>query len=500
MTRSDELILHQSATLLVVNKPAGLATDAPEHADDLLRQVKRRVTQPVWVIHRLERDVAGVTVFSLHKPSNGVLAQGLETQQFARRVTALVRGAFSPAWTVHTKREANGVTLVEFDPKRSKLREVVAKLGDKLLAPLQLSAVELPSVGWVRAPLSGAQRRLITDLSDKTQVQSLQEQLLREAKARREALYASPETNAFRVVNQEADGMPGVSVDRYDQWHVVSFYQDEDSPALAEWRQGVCQSVQAVLGGKGVYSKIRRKQSNTLVDTRRDEVAPSRAVVGESTAQRTITVKENGVNYVVALGDGLSTGIFLDQRDNRQRIARDCTEKSLLNLFAYTGAFSVAAAHAGARQTLSVDGARAALSVLPLHLAANERSLDKHLAVCAEVFGWLQGAVARKDRYDVVVCDPPSYSAIKDGPRFSADRDWPSLAEKCARLVTAGGVLWVCTNHRGIYERRFKTMVLEGVARARRTVSSVQSLAVSDDFAPAPGQEPHLKTLRIVLQ
>lgn len=483
--------------MLVVHKPAGLATDAPEHRDDLLRRIKRRIDVPVWVVHRLERDVSGVAVVSLDKKANGLLARGIEERLFERRVFAVLRGPVPKELSVHKSVEEKGLSLVEFDPKREKLSELTARYQRQLVAPMHLSAMQLPDVGWVKAPiLPWAIRRLVREGATETDLLKL---LLKEALGRRDALCFDRSTNAFRVVNEGGDYLPGITVDRYDQWHVVSFYEQSESGFDPEWHLSVCNAVLASLGGEGVYSKIRRKQSNTLVDTRRDDVAPKNAVAGSSTPEPTLIIRENDVRYAVQLGDGLSTGIFLDQRDNRKRVRAESAEKTLLNLFAYTGAFSVAAAVGGARSTLTVDAARGALQVLPQHLAANGIDPATHTAVCAEVFGWLDGAVARKDQYDIVICDPPSYSAIKDGPRWSAEKDWPTLAEKCARVVASKGVLWACTNHRGIYERKFKAMVLDGIRRAGRVAVAVESLRVTEDFAPDPESEPHLKTLRISL-
>ncbi len=493
----NEFLIYQDANLLVVQKPAGLATDAPEHRDDLLRRVRRRVSAPVWVVHRLERDVSGVAVFSLQKQHNAVLAKGIEERSFARRVTAVLRGSVPRDLRVMGVVEEKGLSLVEVDPKREKLSELSAKLQHQLLAPLHLSAIELPTIGWVRAAAPWAIKRLVREGATESDLLQL---LLQEAAMRRDSLRFSKDTNAYRLLNEGGDSLPGITVDRYDRWDVVSFYETAEQALEPEHHRMVCEAVHKTLGASGVYMKIRRKQSNTLVDTRREDVAPKSAIVGTSTPETSLLIRENGVSYVTQLGDGLSTGIFLDQRENRKRIRDESSGKTLLNLFAYTGAFSVAAACGGAKSTMSVDAARVALSVLPQHLAANAVSPDAHQWVCAEVFGWLDGAVARKDLYDIVICDPPSYSAIKDGPRWTAEKDWPSLAERCAKVLAPGGVLWACTNHRGVYERKFKAMVLEGVRSAGRSLQDIESISVPEDFAPDPELGAHLKTFRITVR
>ena len=158
----------------------------------------------------------------------------------------------------------------------------------------------------------------------------------------------------------------------------------------------------AALGFDGVYLKVRPKQANTLVDTRKDELAPKQAVRGTSAADE-IEVREEGVPYGVRLGDGLSTGLFLDQRTNRVRVREAAAGKSVLNLFAYTCAFSVAAAVGGAARTVSVDAAGVALERGRQNLArVGATDEARHQLVAADAFDWLAGAAKRKERFDLV--------------------------------------------------------------------------------------------------
>jgi 23S rRNA (cytosine1962-C5)-methyltransferase len=177
--------------------------------------------------------------------------------------------------------------------------------------------------------------------------------------------------------------------------------------------------------------------------------------------------------------------------------------RAALNLFAYTGAFAVAAAAGGAKRSLSVDASRGAVAWLREHLQANQAEGDArfdptaHEGVCAEVFGWLEGARARGDRFGLIVCDPPSYSNAKDGPRWSSERDWPTLSEAALKLCAPGALALFCSNHRGISPAKFEVMLREGARRAGVSLLEVSSAPPPADHPAQPGESPHLKTLRV---
>ena len=203
------------------------------------------------------------------------------------------------------------------------------------------------------------------------------------------------------------------------------------------------------LGVDGVYLKVRPKQANTLVDTRRADLAPSEPVRGVPAADP-LLVREEGVELIVRLGDGLSTGLFLDQRANRRRVREIAGGSSVVNLFAYTCAFSAAAARGGAWRTISVDASAAALERGRDNLrAAGVLDAAEHLFVAEDAFAWLAAAARRRERHDLVILDPPSYSTTKKH-RFVAESDYADLAALAIAIIRPGGKLLACVNHRGI--------------------------------------------------
>jgi 23S rRNA (cytosine1962-C5)-methyltransferase len=197
---------------------------------------------------------------------------------------------------------------------------------------------------------------------------------------------------------------------------------------------------------------------------------------------------------LVRLGDGLSTGLFLDQRGNRRRVRELAAGKSVANLFAYTCAFTVAAALGGASRTVSVDASAAALERGRANLVhADVLERGEHTFVAADAFAWLERAARRGERFDLVIVDPPTYSSTRRG-RFVAGSDYVDLATAALAVVARGGKLLACTNHRGIEQARFRRMLLEAARAAKRDVVQVKDLAPPPDYPPPPGKEPQTKS------
>jgi 23S rRNA (cytosine1962-C5)-methyltransferase len=251
------------------------------------------------------------------------------------------------------------------------------------------------------------------------------------------------------------------------------------------------------LGFDGVYLKLRPRQANVVVDTRRDELAPRLPVRGVP-APDELAVVEEGMPLLVKLGDGLSTGVFLDQRVNRRRVREMAAGARVANLFAYTCGFTVAAALGGATRTVSVDASVVALERGRANLEHAGAALDAHMLVADDAFAWLARAARQSERFDLVVLDPPSYSTTKRG-RFVADSDYGELAAAAMAILAPGGKLLACTNHRGISPARFRRALFEAARAAKREAVQVKDLSESSDFPPAPGAGPHMKSALVTL-
>ena len=315
---------------------------------------------------------------------------------------------------------------------------------------------------------------------------------LEQAVERRAALAAAaPGTDAFRVVNGEGDAIPGIELDRYGAYAVVHLRSEalvDDPEALLDWLDD--------RGASGTYVIWRPKDSSALTDAERERHAPPRPIRGTA-APDPLIIHENGVSYAVRLGHGLATGIFLDQRANRRRIFEGAPGKRVLNLFGYTGAFSVAAAAGGALESLTVDvgapAARAAEEALAPYRA------DAHRSIRADVFAFLaRDPSSILGRFDWVVCDPPTF-ARAGSRRWASGRDWIPLGERLLHWVKPEGRLLVCSNDRRMSEAAFQERWLASARRAGVEIC-IQAHPPPPDFPPSPGQRPHLKTLEVRIQ
>jgi 23S rRNA (cytosine1962-C5)-methyltransferase len=282
-------------------------------------------------------------------------------------------------------------------------------------------------------------------------------------------------------------------VDVYGDYLVVSISSEE-----AEGAREAILDAAAKLGARGVYVKVRPKHASVIVDSRRGDYAPRAAVRGESAPESFCIIYELGLPFEVRLGDGLSTGIFLDQRENRRRVRDQAKGKRVCNLFAYTGAFSVAAAAGGALETATVDVSKSALEWARRNLDAVGADAKSHAVIEADALVWLKSAARGDARYDLVILDPPSFATTKQ-TRFSAANDYRSLAALAMGVIAPGGRLLACTNHRGIVRAKLRRYLHEAARDAGRSVAQMKDLPDPLDFPPEPGREPAMKSVLVTL-
>ena len=239
-----------------------------------------------------------------------------------------------------------------------------------------------------------------------------------------------PETTGYRAINSEGDRCPGVLLDVFGDLAVLELL----TAGTERW-------------------------GNDLETAVREEFAPDRVIVrrtgaardaGHAPSARTeasegrVPFLEHGLHFIADVSSGQKTGFFLDQRDNRARLRSLARGRTLLNLFSYTGAFSVAALAGGAARAVDVDSSAAALELAREHRRVNGHPADEADFIQADVFDDLRCRAAAAEQWDVVVCDPPAF-AKKKADLDRAARGYKDINRLAMSLVSAGGWLLTCS-------------------------------------------------------
>ena len=293
------------------------------------------------------------------------------------------------------------------------------------------------------------------------------ETLFRQAKEKRSAYYQDGLTTAFRLFNQEGDGFGGLTVDLYGDYAVFSWYNSY----VYQIRQTISEAFRQVFPEVlGAYEKIRFKGLDY----------ESAHVYGQE-APDFFTVLENGVLYQVFMNDGLMTGIFLDQHEVRGSLVDGLAMgKSLLNMFSYTAAFSVAASMGGASQTTSVDLAKRSRELSQAHFQANGISTDEHRFIVMDVFEYFKYAKRKGLTYDVIVLDPPSFARNKK-QTFSVAKDYHKLISQSLEILNPGGIIIASTNAANVSRQKFTEQIDKGFAG--RSYQILNKYGLPADFA-----------------
>ena len=299
--------------------------------------------------------------------------------------------------------------------------------------------------------------------------------LFEKARAKRQSYYDNELTTAFRLFNQDGDDFGGLTIDLYGDYALFSWY----NAFVYSLKDVIVEAFQTVfpevLGG---YEKIRFKG----LDFESDHL------FGQEAAD-TFTILENGVSYEVFLNDGLMTGIFLDQHEVRDGLVNGLAlGKSVLNMFSYTAAFSVAAAMGGAIETTSVDLAKRSRELSTAHFEANGFSMENHRLVVMDVFDYFKYAKKKGLSYDLIVIDPPSFARTKKRT-FSVTKDYTQLLEELIQITAADGTLIVSSNAANYKEKNFKQDIAQAFKNSRCDYRIMETFHLPNDFAVPPGSK-----------
>lgn len=303
--------------------------------------------------------------------------------------------------------------------------------------------------------------------------QAFFEERFKRAKAKRDVYFYDEHTTAFRLVNGEGDQLGGLIIDLYETFAVFSWYNE----TMIEKKAMIIAAFQAVFPEIiGAYEKIRF-QSN---------LPESQHLFGQH-APEPLLIKENGITYATYLNEGLMTGIFLDQREVRGELALGMASgKRVLNMFSYTGAFSIAAAMGGAVETTSVDLANRSRSKTQEQFLVNGLDLDAQSIVVMDTFDYFKYAARKQLQYDLIILDPPSFARNKKRV-FSVAKNYGDLIEQSLPILAPKGLLIASTNAANVSLEKFEVQIEHAFSKQARRVKKIATYRLPQDFAVDEG-------------
>jgi len=293
---------------------------------------------------------------------------------------------------------------------------------------------------------------------------------LRRAIAGRQALLTSQQTDAFRLVHSEADGLPGLIVDQYGPWLIVQFL----SLAVERHRNIIIDILTDLLAPMGIYER-------SDVDVREQEgLVPVAGPVWGEIPPDLIEILENAHTFLVDIKMGHKTGFYLDQRENRQKVSKYFPDKEILNAFAYTGAFAVYAAHAGARRITNVDSSERMLQMAERNMRRNGFGDREDVYAAADVFEIMRAYENNKWKFDVVILDPPKFAHSKRQVE-KATRGYKDINLLGMKLIKPGGVLITFSCSGSVSADLFQKVLFGAAVDAGRHVQIIERLSQGAD-------------------
>jgi 23S rRNA (cytosine1962-C5)-methyltransferase len=548
--RMASCVIFEDEHLLVVHKPAGWNTHAPgPHAGEGIYDWLRQ-REPRWatlaILHRLDKETSGVLVFGKTPSANRSLTEQFTERRVRKKYllltdrpvpqrefavkTALVRvgekyasrpphaGAeiaethFSVA-SVYARRQPDlkktgsqkesatvidrRYNVIEASPLTGRTHQIrvhAAESGFPILGDTLYGGTPAARVFLQAAEISFTHPATGKPVTFHAPANFDADPRL----ALRIALIDPQETDAFRVIHGASDGWAGWYVERLGKF----LLSQSEQPLRAEQREELTRLAK-LFSARGAYHKILSRQVRR---TTAAEASPQ-PVLGEAAPER-FEICENGVRFEMGFNEGYSTGLFLDQRDNRRRfltghIAADFSllkseignrKSEILNVFAYTCGFSVCAAKAGARTT-SLDLSKKYLEWGRRNFALNGLDPAAHDFIYGDAFDWLRRLAKKGRAFDAVALDPPTFSQSKEHGVFRAEKDYGKLVAAALPLVRPGGVMFASTNAADWPPEKFLADVEKAIRLARRKILQRHHVPQPPDFPISRAEPAYLKTV-----
>jgi 23S rRNA (cytosine1962-C5)-methyltransferase len=276
-----------------------------------------------------------------------------------------------------------------------------------------------------------------------------------------------PTNDTFRLVHGEGDNLPGLIIDIYNRTAVMQAH----SPGMHYSRMDIAKALLQVMDGKidNVYYK-----SETTLPFKADLFPENGFLIGNSTDN---IATEYGLKFHIDWLKGQKTGFFVDQRENRALLERYAKGRSVLNMFCYTGGFSVYALRGGATLVHSVDSSAKAIELTNQNVALNFPDDSRHAAFAEDAFKYLD---RMGDQYDLIILDPPAFAKHKDALR-NALQGYRKLNAKAFEKIKPGGILFTFSCSQVVTKDNFRTSVFTAAASTGRNVRILHQLSQPAD-------------------
>jgi len=284
--------------------------------------------------------------------------------------------------------------------------------------------------------------------------------------------------HAYRLVHGAGDGLPGFACDVLGETAIVYAYGD----GLRALAKTLADAIVGFARLSGAVVKLRGGDPSSVPQD----------IVGKAPRERAI-VTEHGVPFEVHPLAGLNVGLFTDMREHRRGLARFAGGARVLNLFSYTGALSVACARAGAASVTSVDTSPGVAAWARGNFARSGLTGDRWRFETGDAVRFLQRAARDRERYDLVLVDPPTFSTARGSP-WALERDYPDLVAKAAAVIPADGLLWLAANSHELAS--LAKLAHKGLRAAGRGAAILEQGGLPPEY-PTLAAQPHDRYLQV---
>ncbi len=294
------------------------------------------------------------------------------------------------------------------------------------------------------------------------------------ASAVRKQIIDTSQTNAYRVINAESDGLPGLVVDRYSDFLVCQFLS-----AGAEFHKKIIIDVLGdIFKPFGIFER-----SDVEVRTK-EGLQPNQGLLKGTVPEDLIEVMENGFKFLVDVKNGHKTGFYLDQRDNRKQISEFAKSKNVLNCFSYTGGFSVYALASGAEKVTQIESSLSALEIANKNIELNGLNISNIENINGDVFEVLRKFRDERKTFDLIILDPPKFAESASQIQ-QASRGYKDINLLAIKLLNPGGILstFSCSGH--VSQELFQKIIAGAALDSGREVKIIKQLAQSSDHPVA---------------